>query len=169
MQRGRLAKVKKTKILKLSAVIITLLSLFFIAFSIFFFKRFDLWFFIFCIGIGLYVLIKGGLFLSDSSTYFGSLVFFVGLIGLFINIFNLPFGQSYFLFATSLSSICVLILFKEIFHLFLSFIFAYEGVILYVFQANLINLTIFLILNAILFFIFLVVCAIIIVKLFKRG
>ena len=142
--RGRIAKIKKTKLLKLSALINFLSALFFVLFTIFYFKIYDLWFFIISMALGIHLLIRGGLFKSDSSVYFGALIFLIGIAGIFINIFDLKFAAAYFLCSASIASIVMVLVFHQLFHLVLAFLFALEALLTMLFLAKIINLTIFL-------------------------
>lgn len=167
--QGRIAKIRKTKILKTSALINFVLALFFLLFSFLYFKRYDLWFFIFSLFIGIYLLSRGALFKSDSSVYFGSLTFLIGVTGLLIKVFDLVYADIYYLLITALSSIIMVFGFKQVFHLILASIFVICAVITFIFQAKVINLSIFLILITSLFFIFLFLCVIIFKKLKRRS
>jgi len=167
VEKGRLFNIKKENLLRLSAVINFLLCAFFILLSTLYFKRYDVWFYIFSTFVGLYLLSKSYLYKIDSSCYFGSLLLFIGIFGVFIKIYSLDFDKVYFLIATALASIFVFLFFKQTFHLLLAFMFTYESINLYLFLAKIINLTNFLVLNAVLLFIFSFVC-VIIFKRFKK-
>lgn len=169
MPSGRVSKVKKTKIYKLSTGISVILCVFFILLSIFYFKKYDLWFYIFSISVGLNLIVKSHLFKLDSSCYFGSLLLFCGMSGLFISIFSLDYKEVYFLLSTALASVVVFIRFRQVFHGLLASMFTYESVNLYLFLSKIINLTNFLVLNAILLFIFSFVCVIIFKKKKKEA
>ena len=110
-------RLSKTKILKTSALINFVLALFVLLFSFLYFKRYDLWFFIFSLFIGIYLLSRGALFKSDSSVYFGSLTFLIGVVGLLIKVFDLVYADIYYLLITALSSIIMVFGFKQVFHL----------------------------------------------------
>ena len=167
--QGRIANIKKSKILKASAIINFLFALFFLLFTFFYFKRYDFWFFIVCFYFGVYLLSKGGLFISDSSVYFGSILFFIGISGCLVHIFNITISIPFYLFSFAIASIITLLFFREIYHIYLALLFVVEGLLVYLFQAKIINLVLFLLLNAILFFIFLIYCVIIFRKIKNRS
>lgn len=167
--RGRIAGLKKSNILKSCAIINLILALFFILFSILYLSVYDLWFFIISFFLGVYIITKAFLFRSDSSCYLGSLLCFIAISGVLCIVFSIKYPSVLYLLSTAFSSLMVLLFFKQKFHLLLSFIFIYEALILYLFLAKNINLTIFLVLNSLILFIFFVICVIMIKKLKHRS
>ena len=161
MQFGRVGKARKTKLLHLSAILCFVLAMFFILISFLYFKRYDLWFYLFSLFVGAYLLSKFLLFHLDSSCYFGSLLFFIGVTGILRNLLGLDYFSVLVFFSFALASFLTFLFFRQNFHLFIGNILTYEGIILYLFLVNIINFNVFLILNAILLFIFLFICAII--------
>lgn len=168
MPSGRLSGVKKTYILKGSAIICFLSALLFIFLSFYFNKTENEWFYFFCIFSGLHELIKGVLFNMDSSSYLGSSLLFTGILILLSIYLKTNFRETLYFFSMAISSLYIFWKFSESFHVFLSGIFCLEGVFLLLFLSKMINLTKFLIFNSILLFIFLSVCAIILLKIKKK-
>lgn len=163
--RGRLSGIRRTLLLRISAGIHGILALFFLLFSILYLKEDELWFFVFLICCGSFLLTRSFLFHSDSSFYFGSLLLQIGMIGTISVYYLLP--SATYLFATALVSLLTMLVFKQKFHLIISCIFLYAGINTLCYQLGIINLTIFLSLFAILLFIFFVFCVMIVYK-FKR-
>lgn len=163
--RGRLSGIRRTLLLRISAGLHGILALFFLFFSIFYLKEAELWFFLFLICCGSFLLTKSILFHSDSSFYFGNLLFQNGVVGVIGTYYLLP--SATYLFATALASLFTMVFFKQKFHLVIACVFLYSGINTLCYQLKVINLTIFLSLFAILLFIFFIFCVMIICK-FKR-
>ncbi len=167
MPTGRISNIKKNYILRSSAIICSISALLFIFLCFFYHNTQNEWFYIFCLFCGAHQMIKGILFNVDSSSYMGCTLIMIGVLKLLAIYLHVPFADTVFLIAFALSSLYVFLVFNEIGHLFLSFIFMYEAVIFLLFLSNKINLTKFLIFNSILFFIFLMICVIILLRMKK--
>lgn len=167
MPTGRISNIKKTYILRSSAIICIISALLFIFLSFFFNNSNNEWFYIFCLFCGAHQMIRGILLNVDSSSYMGSSLVFIGVLRLFAIYLNIPYASTVYFIAFALSSLYIFIVYSSVAHLILSFAFTYEAVIYLLFLSNKINLTKFLVFNSILFFIFLVICAIIFIKIKK--
>ena len=168
MPTGKISGVKKTYILRSSAVICFVSALLLIFLSLFLHNVKDEWFFIFCFFCGVHQIIKGILFNSDSSSYFGSSLFFISILLLIALNFNIPYHEVFYFFALGLASLYIFLKYHEKIHLMLSFSFTIEGILLLLFLLKKINFTNFLIFNAILFFIFLIICVIILIMIYRK-
>jgi len=166
--KGYFLGIKKSIVLRISAIVNIIIALFFIIFTSLYFKIYDIWFFIFSICTGNYFILKSILFLSDASCYLGSLLFSIGIIGLLIKFLNLNNSMVLYFLCVSFTSLIVCIFFKQSFHMFLTITFLLESAFLLLFLQKIINLTIFLALNLILFFIFLSICVIVFRKVKNR-
>ncbi len=142
---GRIFKIKKTTILSVSFHMTFLLFALFTLLSIFLFKNNYLWFFFFCLFIGGHLLIKSSLFRLDSSCYFGSVLFWVGVMGLLVNSLGLYFFQSvYYILAFSFASFTTFCFFRQRFHLLLSLILFIIDIAWFCYKVKLIALWVFI-------------------------
>lgn len=108
---------KKNKIL----LLYVLLELVFFVYFIFFDKQLNLqlvWFSLMLVLIGLYCLLYGYLYHQDSETYYGFLVFFIGIIGGLKNMYNIGFIDYFTMYISSftLSHLAVFVLFRQKIH-----------------------------------------------------
>ncbi len=143
--RGRILTIKKTTILKLSFVLNLILFAIMTVLSFVVIKDNDLWFFMFCIFVGLHLIIRSGLFKFDSSCYFGSLLFMVGIFYIYcqgLNIIN--FFPVFLILAFSISSFVTAFFYKQNFHYYLSFSLYFLSADLLFFMINFISLWFFL-------------------------
>lgn len=168
MPTGKISGIKKTYLLRSSAIICTISALLFIFLSFYFHKTQNEWFYLFCMFCGLHQVVKGALYNTDSSSYFGSTLTIIGILLLTGIYYNIPNKECLFLFAFAISSLYVFIKYSEGVHALFAGAYCYEGIILYLFLLKKINLTKFLIFNSFLLFIFLLICAIILIKIVKR-
>lgn len=167
MPTGKISGIKKTYILRSSVIFCTISALLFIFLSFYFKKSQNEWFYLFCMFCGLHQVVKGALYNLDSSSFFGSTLLAVGALLLTGIYFNVPFKDCLIIFAFAISSLYVFIKYSEAAHVIFAGAYCYEGIIIYLFLLKKINLTIFLIFNSLLLFIFLLICAIILIKIAK--
>lgn len=161
MSSGKLSGIKKIYILRGSAIACFTFALLFIFLSFYFKRKNDEWFFLFCLFCGVHELVKGRLYNSDSSSYLGSLLISIGALFLSGIFFNVPQRIGLLPFSFSMASIYTYLRFSDIIHLIFGTVYCYEGIILYLFLLEKLNLIKFLVFNIVLFFIFLLFCAII--------
>lgn len=142
---GRLCKIKKTTLLKLSFIINMFLFIISCVLSFFVFELPDLWFFNFCLFLGIHLIIKGGLFYLDSACYFGFILFFCGLFYIQNLILNILYVYPAFVILSfSISSLFTFCLFKEIYHFFLALSLLFVSIATLVYIIKLISVWIFL-------------------------
>ncbi len=137
--RGRVLGIKKTNILRCSFFIVWLLIITETVLSIVLLKNNYLWFYGFCLLLGLHLLIKASLFRLDSSCYFGFLLFFIGLSGIFWNF--LPISNyigSMLIFSFFLASFMTFLFYRQRFQLFIAFILFFAGACQLLFEIKLI-------------------------------
>lgn len=143
--RGRILSIKKTTILKLSFVINILLFLVSSVLSFVLVKNYDLWFFAFCIFIGLHLIIKSCLFKFDSSCYFGTMLLTVGLFYVYCSMLSIiNFYPVFITLSMSLASFFTAFFYKQNFHYYISFALYLLSIFLLFFMINYISLWIFL-------------------------
>ena len=142
--KSRVLRIKKSTWLTLSLVVNTL---FFVATSVLFclfLNNYNLWFFAFCLFVGLHLINKSLLFKFDSSCYFGVLLFLIGIFYFiafnFEIVFNYPFLV---LIAFSFASFCTFLFFNQSFQLFLFISLFFVSIGLELFLFNLISIWIF--------------------------
>ena len=132
--KARVFTIKKSTLLNLSLAINFLLFVVASVLFCLFLENYNLWFFLFCVFVGLHLINKSVLFKFDSSCYFGVLLFLIGFlyfVALYFNIFN--FYPVFVLSAFSFASLFTYAFFKQPFHLFLalSLFFATIGLLLF--------------------------------------
>lgn len=142
---GRILTIKKTTILKLSFI---LNALFFVAsclISFLFIKDYNLWFFTFCIFMGLHQIIRSALFRVDSSCYFGVLLLFIGIFYIYCQGLHIENYISIFmLFAFVFASYFTGHFFDQSFHKILSLSLIFSDIALFFYLLNMISIWIFL-------------------------
>ena len=143
--RGRLLSIKKTTLLRLSFIISIILFITATTLTTILTREYDLWFFIFCITIGLHLIIRSILFKFDSSCYFGCLLFFVGVLYVYCLCLNILSHYLVFvIIAFSLASLLTAYFFKQPFHYFLAYSLFFLTIGLSLYLINFISLWIFL-------------------------
>lgn len=143
--RGRILTIKKTTILRLSFVFNFLMFLVMSVLSLVVIKNYDLWFFMFCIFIGLHLLIRSVLFKFDSSCYFGTLLLSIGLLYIYCLGFNITnFYANFIVLSFALASFITAFFFKQTFHYILSFSLIFVALDLLFYTINFISIWIFL-------------------------
>ncbi len=142
---GRVCGIKKTYILRATAVIALLGFVCATIFSSLKLKIPDLWFYNFCLSIGLFELTKGLLFKLDSSFYLGCLTTGIGIAGyIFWLTGTIEYAVFYIALAFVTASIITSVKTKQHFHLvfaFSIFFVALYGILL---KKSLINMSIFI-------------------------
>lgn len=122
MTNGRVFGIKKSLILKGSALLYFWGFLAYLFVSIFVLKNPELWFFGFCIFIGAYELCKSMLFRFDSSLYLGTLLSSIGTVGFIFHYTNTSnFAFFYISMAFMLASIITFLFSGQKFHLIIVF------------------------------------------------
>lgn len=142
---GYFCGIKKTYALR---ILFFLLLAFFVVMTTLSFttlSRPALFFYSFCLSVGLYQVAKGLLFKLDSSFYLGSLLNFVGVFGFYFYLTNqtqllVLYISSAFLFA----SIVTFLFFLQIFHLIVSYSIFFVNIFGLLLAKNLITLSIFI-------------------------
>lgn len=143
--RGRIFKIKKTTLLKLSFCINLLFYIIFTILSFICINIPNLWFFGFCFFIGVYLIIRSILFALDSSCYFGILLLCIGLFNYYSSLFDIiNFGVVFVVLSFSIASLFTYYFFNQTFHLFLSISIYFVALDVFVFILNLISIWIFL-------------------------
>lgn len=167
--RSRVLGIKKSVILRIATIICLVLCVFFIFFSIFHIKNYDLWFFVFCFFMGVIMDVKSVLFRTDSACYLGLLLTMVGISGFLCYYFNVDYKYFYILSAVALASIFTFFFTKQKFQFFTGVLFAASGGIAFLYSNKIINLAIFLAIYLSFLFIFFFVCAILLIRYFKKS
>ncbi len=162
--QGRIFGIKKSTILKISGWINLGLTIFFVVFSLIYIKNEFLWFFFFCFFVGAHCLLKSLLFKLDSSCYLGFLLVLIGIAGFFCYFFDLNFKYLYFLSALGVASILTFLFTHQKYQLFVGALITVETALAFLFCFNILNLTIFLATSLSFFFIFLIICVIILAR-----
>ena len=161
--RGRIFTIKKTTLLRLSFIINLVLFIVMSAISFFVIRNYNLWFFMFCIFIGLHLILKSMLFKFDSSCYFGTLLFLLGLMYIYTIVFNITnFYVVFIVIAFALASFFTGFFFKQSFHYFLSFSLYFVSLDMLFYLINFISIWIFLALLALI--VILLICKYLTIK-----
>ena len=80
--RGRIYGIKKSKILGVTLLLFLIIYLVFIGLNVIFFKEYcTLWFYVFCLLVGLFEILKGRFFKLDSAFYLGAGLLLTGVSG----------------------------------------------------------------------------------------
>ena len=143
--QGRLFSIKKTTILRLSFIINFILYFSSLVFSFTILKVDNLWFFSFCVFMGLELLIKSALFKHDSSCYFGISLFFIGFFYFycyFLQILNIYIV--FLLISFSFASFSTYSLFRQPFQLYGSLSLFFASISTFIYIINVISFSIFL-------------------------
>ena len=149
--RGRIFTIKKTTILRLSFILNTLFFIISTLLSFLVIKNYDLWFFTFCIFVGLHLIVRSFLFRLDSSCYFGSLLLLIGAFYIYCLLFDiLSFYTVFLTVAFSLASYLTAYFCNQNFHYYLSFSLFFVSIGLMLYLINLISIWIFLAIIAVI-------------------
>ena len=143
--QGRWFKIKKTILLRLLAGFLLIVFITLTTISIVVFKIPDLWFFSFCLCVGVLELLESFMFHFDSAFYFGSLL---SLIGAFGYVFAFLSLRSYAVFFVSLAfvlaSLFTALRYGQKFHLIIAYSITFPTIYGFLFAKNLITLPIFI-------------------------
>lgn len=143
--RGRILGIKKTTILSISFYLAFILFITATLLSIFLYYNYAIWFFFFCLFAGIHLLIKALLFRLDSSCYFGFLLFFLGIAGILIQIFQYFYLQSvFYVLAFALASFFTFCIFSQYFQGWLALIISLSDLAWFFYKINLITIWIFI-------------------------
>ncbi len=143
MANGKFLGIKKTYILRTIAIACFLGFLSFVFISIFLFKSPTLWFYAFCVFVGLFELLKAFLFKFDSSVYLGTLLLCIGISGFIFTYTNTePYSAFYIAISFILASIFTFIFCGQRFHLIIAFSIFFVSIYAILYVINLINLPI---------------------------
>lgn len=126
---GKVFFLKKSVFLVLVAISVTI-SFFVATFlTIHFYSIYDLWFYNFCLSLGLYEIVRSWLFRLDNALYLGSLLMYIGIFGYVFWFSNtVEYAVFYIALTFILSSLNLVVFFKQNFHLILAFIIMYVTV-----------------------------------------
>lgn len=142
--KARVLSIKKSTWLGISLVVNIFLFMTSSVLFCYFLKNYNLCFFIFCLFIGLHLILKSLLFKFDSSCYFGVLLFLVGFLYIFAFWFNvLNFYPIFVLLSFSFASFCAYVFFEQSFQLFLALSLFFVTIGLLLFLIKLISVWIF--------------------------
>ncbi len=137
--RGRIAGIKKTDILRCSFFVTVSLIIVQLVLSIVLLKNNYLWFFGLCFFLGVHLLIKSRLFFLDSSCYFGSLLTFVGLSGIFAILTPMSnFLVMMLILSFAFASMVTYVAHHEHFHFFIAILLFFVALSEFLSQINLI-------------------------------
>ncbi|MBP3431569.1 MAG: hypothetical protein J6K39_01765 [Clostridia bacterium] len=137
---GRIFGIKKSTLLRASAIIYLLAFIAFIFVSIYIFKAPEIWFYGFCIFVGVFQLCKACLFKFDSSLYLGSLLSSIGSVGFISTYTNTTdFIGFYISLAFTLASVATYLFTKQKSHLVFAFSTIYVSLYSFLYVKNLIT------------------------------
>lgn len=138
--RGKVFGHKKSIILCVSAFV---MLFFFLSSSIMAFLVLNkpiLWFYNFCLALGIYQLLRAILFFVDDALYLGSLLSSLGLIGYLQAFLPLErFSATLTLSCFALSSLITFLFYKQNFHLILAYFFIFVTIFTFLHAKNLIS------------------------------
>ncbi len=138
--QGRIFSIKKTTILRLSFIINLILYLTSVVLSFTVLSVDNLWFFSFCIFIGLQLLIKSVLFKHDSSCFFGIILLLIGIFYFYCVYFSiLSYFIVFVLLSFSMASLLTYYFFKQPFQLAVSLSLFFAAIITFIFVLNIIS------------------------------
>lgn len=143
--RSRVLSIKKSTLLALSLTVNIILFATVSVLFCYFLGNYNLWFYVFCLFVGLHLINKSLLFKFDSSCYFGVLLFLIGLLYFLSFYFQITnFYSVFILLSFCFASFVTFSFFKQSFHLFLaiSLLFVSIGLLLYL--INFVSIWIFL-------------------------
>lgn len=143
--RGRLLNIKKTTLLRLSFILNLILYVIVTALCYKNFEEENLYFFLFCIFVGIHLLLKSMLFRLDSSCYFGNLLLGIGAFYLYCWWLDILFIYTVFIMLVfAFSSFTNYCYFSQPLHLYLSFSCLFVAIGLGLYHIKLISLLFFL-------------------------
>lgn len=142
---GRLFGIKKSTLLKLFALVFFVMFVVFAFLAFYVFKIPDLWFYSFCLFLGLFQILKSKFFKYDSSFYLGTLLTGIGIAG-FVFLFTktVEFALFYILSAFILASVLTFVFCGQRFHLIIAYSINFVGLFGFLLTKNLITIPIFI-------------------------
>ncbi len=145
MVRGKIIGLKKTWLLRFIALLCLMLFVGLVCVCVLQLKIPNLWFYSFCISIGIYELARGFLFRFDSSIYFGSLLSNIGISGFLFYLLKLRYFTVLFIsLSFILASLFTFCICKQKFHLVLSFSLSFVTIYGFLLLKTLISTPIFI-------------------------
>ncbi len=164
--RGKLFGIKKTKLLKVASFVF-LLSFFVAVIPLILLGQARLWFFVFCVSMGLFQIFKALLFRMDSATYLGTLLTSLGIFGIISFLFYENFIGLAIILSFFLASITNYLFYKRKFQLVLAILLFFEFLLVFLLEEKLINWVILLAINAV--FLVLFICIVYALKKRRKG
>ena len=138
--KGRVMGFKKTWFLRSIALCCALLFVGLTCFAFLKLKIPNLWFYSFCLGVGIYELSKGLLFRFDSALYFGLLMTNIGASGYIFYLCNLREYAVFFIaISFIIASILTFVLCQQRFHLILAYSITFLSLYGFLFAKKLIS------------------------------
>lgn len=142
---GRFLGIKKSIILRWLAVLFILLFAVLVYCSISVFEKPEIWFFSFCLCLGLFEIAKSFMFNLDSAFYFGILLTFLGVAGYVFTFTNTQHYVSVFILSTfALASLFTYSVTEQRFHLIIAFSLFFVAIYCFLYLKSLITLPIFI-------------------------
>ncbi len=120
--QGRVLGIKKTYLLRATALICFVAFVALCVLSATIFKKADLWFYSFCLCLGTFELVKSMLFKLDSSFYLGTLLFGIGAVGyIFLFTNTRIYAPFYICLAFIVASVLTAVFCGQRFHLIIAY------------------------------------------------
>lgn len=142
---GRLLGIKKTFLLRACALLFLWGFLAYIFVCIFVLKNPVLWFFGFCLFLGVFEIIKSTLFCLDSSLYLGSLITSIGIVGFIFSYTPTAMYAAYYIAgAFIIASLVTYTFCGQRFHLIIAFIIQFLTIYSLLLTKNFISVPIFI-------------------------
>ena len=143
--KGRMFGIKKSLLLKITAIFLFLCFAVATFFAFYSLKIPDLWFYNFCISLGLFQIVKGFFFKLDSVLYIGFLLLFIVLAG-YLFWFTKTYNYSPFFISLAfiLASIFTFIFTEQNFHLIFAYSLIFVTILALLLVKNFITLSIFI-------------------------
>lgn len=142
---GRILSIKKTYILRATAILCVLSFIASIFMSIFLLNSPELWFYFFCLFVGIFQLVKGFLFRFDSCLYLGTLLCAIGGAGLLYTFAHIEQYAGFFIALAFVAASVVTYCFSgQKFHLIFSYSIIFVLLYTYLYIKNFITTPIFI-------------------------
>lgn len=142
---GRIFGIKKTLIQRITNICLCLCFAILLMLSLFVIKKYDLWFFSFCLCVGISQIVKSFFFSIDSSLYLGSLLIFIGVSGFCFNLLNTNVSPVFYICGSFvLASVATFIICKQKFHLIIAYSITFVTIFASLLVENLITTPIFI-------------------------
>lgn len=141
---GRILGIKKSFILRTLSILMLFAFITSTYFTTKIYQIYDLWFYNFCLALGIVQLVKSILFKIDSSFYFGTLLILVGISGyIFWLTQTIDYAIFYISVSFMISSIALAIYYKQRFHIIIAFSIFFVEIYGILLKKSLITLPIF--------------------------